>query len=152
MAGRGRPSVYTAEIAATICARLAEGQSLREVCRGKGMPGETTVRSWAIDDVHGFSAQYAKAREAGYQLLADELLEIADDGSNDWMQRKNADGDSEDVVNHEHIARSRLRVDTRKWMLSKVLPKIYGDKVAVTGGDGGPLQVAVQKFGASDAD
>ena len=96
------------------------------------MPTESTVRLWALveDDVKrpGFFAQYARAREIGYYAMADETLEISDDGTNDWMKRTQGD-DTIDVVNNEAIARSRLRVDTRKWLLSKALPKIYGDRV-----------------------
>lgn len=91
------------------------------------MPAESTVRAWAVEDREGFSAQYARAREIGYHAMADELMDIADDGRNDWMERRG----EEDIgwaANGEHIQRSRLRVDARKWMLSKVLPKIYGDK------------------------
>ena len=62
--------------------------------------------------------------------MADELLEIADDGSNDWMMRQHS-GDQSYAANGEHIQRSRLRLDTRKWLLSKALPKIYGDKLPV---------------------
>jgi hypothetical protein len=94
------------------------------------MPAESTVRGWALDDREGFSAQYTRARELGYLAMADELLEVADDGKNDWMERR-GDGDENPswVLNGEHVQRSRLRVDTRKWMLSKALPKIFGDKV-----------------------
>ena len=62
--------------------------------------------------------------------MADEMLEIADDGSNDWMLR-NGSGKELHGLNGEHIQRSRLRLDTRKWLLSKALPKIYGDKLPV---------------------
>lgn len=62
--------------------------------------------------------------------MADELLEIADDGSNDTTKNKAG----EDSLDAEWMARSRLRVDTRKWLLSKALPKIYGDKTAIVGG------------------
>ena len=93
-----------------------------------------------MDDREGFAAQYARAREVQFLAIADELLEIADDGRNDWMQRTGNDGGWD--LNGEHIQRSRVRIDTRKWMLSKMLPKVYGDKteVAVTGANGGPLQ------------
>lgn len=132
----GRPTDYTAEIAAAICAALAEGKSLREVCRADDMPHESTVRAWALEDREGFSTQYARAREIGYQAMADELMEIADDGRNDWQLRLGEDGEGIPVLNSEHVQRSRLRVDTRKWMLSKVLPKLYGDKVEhKVGGD-----------------
>lgn len=137
----GRPTDFTPELAETICAELASGRSLRDVCSGEDMPAESTVRLWAIDNRDGFSAQYARAREIGYQAMADELLEIADNGHNDWMARRGED-DEGWQANGEHIQRSRLRVDTRKWMLSKVLPKIYGDKqsVEMTGKDGGPIE------------
>lgn len=129
MAARGRPSKYTPEIAKEICDRLAEGETLRQVCRSEGIPTEGAVRGWVLSDYHGFSSQYATAREIGYMTMADELLEIADDGTNDWSARQGADGDAGEVaLNGEHIQRSRLRVDTRKWLLSKALPKVYGDR------------------------
>ena len=86
----------------------------------------------------GFSKQYARARETGYELMADEIVEIADDGTNDWMLRNGPDGATEFAIDHEHVARFRLRLDTRKWLLSKALPKVYGDKVqhANSAGDG----------------
>lgn len=122
MAKRGRPSTYTPEIAKAICERLAAGETLRSICRGDDMPAEAAVRAWALDDVEGFSAHYARAREIGYATLGDQILEIADD----------ADGDPK---------RDRLRVDTRKWLLSKVLPKIYGDKLELGGPNGGPISL-----------
>jgi hypothetical protein len=139
----GRPTLYTEEIAQKICARLAEGESLRSICRDEGMPVEGTVRSWAINPEHPIFAQYRAAREAGYLLMADELLEISDDGSNDWMERSYGDDKPAGwVANGEHVSRSKLRVETRKWILSKALPKIYGDKITAehTGADGAPLE------------
>jgi hypothetical protein len=126
----GRPSSYTDEVSQAIISQLAEGRTLREVCRDEGMPPESTVRGWVLDDVNGFSAQYARAREIGYQAMADELLEVADDGRNDWMEREGENNEGWQV-NGEHLGRSRLRVDTRKWLLSKALPKVYGDKQTV---------------------
>ena len=131
MAKRGRPSAFTPEVVVIICEQLASGMTLREVCRAEDMPHESTVRKWAIEDYEGFYTHYAKAREIGYQIMADELVEIADDGSNDWMERQNKDGSTFTVLNGEHVQRSRLRVDTRKWLLSKALPKLYGDKMGV---------------------
>jgi hypothetical protein len=135
----GRPSLYTPELAVEICHRLSECGSLREVCRSEDMPDEVTVRRWAVEDRGGFSAQYAKAREIAYASLAEELLEIADDGSNDWMERNHGE-DAVWVTNGEAVARSRLRVDTRKWLLSKVLPKLYGDKLQVGGDPENPIK------------
>jgi len=123
----GRPSVYTDEIAATICERLAAGESLRAICRDPGLPVAATVLTWAKTNPT-FSEQYGSARQIGYQHLADDLLEIADDTVNDSL----ANEDGSPRQNGEWIARSRLRVDTRKWLLSKMLPKLYGDKLETT--------------------
>lgn len=105
------------------------------------MPDDRTVRQWALDAEHPFSPLYTRAREIGYHKMADELTDIADDASQDWVQRLDRHGNPYMAVDHDHIARSRLMVDTRKWLLSKALPKIYGDKVALTDPDGGVLQV-----------
>ena len=66
-------------------------------------------------------------------------LDIADDGSNDWVERKNADGSTTEVVNGEHIQRSRVRIDARKWLLSKLAPKKYGDKLEFAGDPNNPI-------------
>ena len=127
----GETSTFTHETARLICEQLATGKTLREVCRAENMPPESTVRLWALDDREGFAAHYTRAREIGYHAMADDMLEIADDGRNDWMERNGEDGAGWSV-NGEHMQRSRLRVDTRKWMLSKALPKVYGDKLDLT--------------------
>lgn len=126
----GRPSIYTPELAAEICRRLSLGETLRAICREDAFPNITTVMDWNLHDKEGFSKQYARARAAQAEHLFDELLEIADDGTNDWVEKK---GDTPGYdFNGEHYQRSRLRVDTRKWYLSKVLPKKYGDKLDLT--------------------
>jgi Transposase len=138
LVGMGRPITFTSEIAETICAKVAEGSSLRAVCRELDI-SEATVRRWYVTDEQGFSAQYAHARELQIEAMADELLEISDDGQNDWMKIKRG-GEEVEVPNNEVLQRSRLRVDTRKWLMSKIVPKKYADKIAVTGGDGsGPI-------------
>lgn len=148
MGKRGRPTIFSSEIAEQICERLAEGHSLREICAADDMPHEATVRRWALEDRDGFSTQYTKAREIGYHMMADELLEIADDGTNDWIERR--DGENAGyVVNGEHVGRSRLRLDTRKWLLSKALPKIYGDKVQTE--HSGSVKVTTITMGFVDA-
>lgn len=90
-----------------------------------------------------FAAQYVRACDARALYLAEELVDIADDGTNDWITRQNSDGEDYEVPNNEHIQRSRLRVDTRKWLLSKLMPKVYGDKITneLTGPDGGPVDI-----------
>lgn len=137
-----RPSLFTEELAIEICSRLASGESLRSICRDETMPGLTTTYRW-LSERESFRNQYARAREDQADTLADEILEISDDGRNDWMIRvRDEDGkESGAVLNAEHIQRSRLRVDARKWIAAKLKPKKYGDKVIqeVSGIDGGPI-------------
>lgn len=139
----GRPSSFTEDIAKSICDRLAHGQSLREICRDDKMPGLTTVMTW-LRKHEEFRAQYTLAREDQADYLFDEIVEIADDGTNDWMLRQHGEGDEAEVPNHEHINRSRLRIDTRKWAASKLSPKKYGERIVNehTGKDGGPIETA----------
>lgn len=139
----GRPTLYTEEIANTICERLIEGQTIREIAEDENMPSKRTITRWATEPEHPFWPLYVRAREAQCIGMAEEILEISDDGSNDWMQRQGKDGETSWQLNGEHIQRSKLRVDTRKWVLSKVLPRVYGDKVTAehTGKNGGPIQV-----------
>lgn len=118
----GRPSEYTEDRAEAICEALADGKSLVQVCDQEGMPSRETVRRWLKADLHGFRAKYAHAREQQAVALADEILQIADDGTNDTQ----TDEEGRVIVNHDHINRSRLRVDARKWLASKLLPKVYG--------------------------
>lgn len=129
----GRPSVFTPELSQKICARLAEGESLRSICRGYDMPAISTVMYWLLDeDKKDFLEQYKVARDIQADLMVEEMLEIADDGTNDYIEKYRQDGEIFTVVNAEHIQRSRLRVDTRKWTASKLKPKKYGDKLDLT--------------------
>ncbi|ELY4865855.1 DNA packaging protein [Cronobacter sakazakii] len=125
----GRPSDYTEELAEIICLRLAEGESLRSVCRDEGMPSKQAVLRWLARN-ESFRAQYVRAKEEGAEAIAEELFDIADDGSNDWMEKLDKDGEAIGYqLNGEHVQRSKLRIDTRKWYLSKILPKKYGDRI-----------------------
>lgn len=126
----GRPSDYTPELASDICAQLAVGNSLRTVCSDESMPCLSTIFSW-FRKYPEFLQQYEKAKEESADALAEEMLDIADDGTNDWQERQNKDGSTYIALNPEHVQRSRLRVDTRKWIASKLKPKKYGDKTAV---------------------
>ena len=111
---KGRPVIYTLEIAEAICARLAQGEALYEICRGEGMPPESTVRQWHIDDHGGFAAKYARARDIGLDGRADRLRDIA-------RSAIGLDGPGVQAI--------RLVVDTEKWYLSKLAPKRYGDRL-----------------------
>lgn len=127
---RGAPTRYTKALADRICERLARGETLRAICRDKGMPPESTVRRWYVDDFHGFAAQYARARDMGLDAMADEIMDVADDARNDYMEREDPDNPGFNFMG-EAVQRSRLRVDARKWYLSKLAPKRYGDKQEV---------------------
>lgn len=125
----GRPTSFTEELGKEICRRIAEGESIRTIVKEEEMPCASTIFNWLLDeDKKRFLEQYETARNIQAEVMFEELLEIADDGSNDWMQRENKDGSTYESLNTEAIGRSRLRVDTRKWYLSKVLPKKFGEK------------------------
>ncbi|WP_369986403.1 terminase small subunit protein [Sinorhizobium fredii] len=107
-----------------ILEKLSIGKSLREICSVGGMPSESLVRKWVMLD-EDFGAQYARAREAGMEALADEILQIADSQEGDILKTE----DGREMVNHDAIQRARLRVDARKWLMSKIAPKKYGDRL-----------------------
>lgn len=138
--------VYTEAIAQEICERIALGESLNSICKSKHLPAESTVRLWVINEISPeFTARYALARQMQFDRWADEILDIADNSTNDWMIRQVKDGEDCVVVNSEHINRSRLRVDSRKWLLCKMVPKVFGDRLQqeITGAGGLPLQVLI---------
>ncbi|EPT2859784.1 ubiquitin carboxyl-hydrolase [Proteus mirabilis] len=114
------------ETAHDICSKLAEGESLRSVCRRPGMPSKATVFRWLSENAE-FRDQYAKATEQRADALFEEILEIADDVLPDSAE----------------VAKAKLRIDTRKWSLARMSPKKYGDKVTqeITGADGGAIQI-----------
>lgn len=126
---KGAPSKYTQEIADEICDRLTKGESLVKMCDDEHMPNPATVYRWlAVHD--SFREKYTSAREAQADAIFDEILDIADDGRNDWMENV----DDEGAVlgykfNGEAARRSQIRIDARKWMAGKLRPKKYGDKL-----------------------
>ncbi len=126
----GRPEVYRQKLADKICEKIAEGYSLRTACKGEGMPALSTVFLWFRTKPE-FSDQYAKATQERTEAMAEDILDIADDGSNDLMtiQKGNL---TYEIENKEVTNRSKLRVDTRKWLMSKMKPRKYGEKLDVT--------------------
>ena len=133
----GRPSKKTPELMSAICERLGLGESLYTICDEIKI-GYSTVMTWLGND-EAFQEQYARAREAQADFYAQECIQIADDGSNDTYELE----DGIKKVSHDHIQRSRLRVDARKWYASKLAPKKYGEKFTqeLTGADGKDLTV-----------
>lgn len=121
----GRPTIYTQDLADEICSQLAEGISLRTICLPEEMPNKSTVFRW-LRTHEEFCDQYAKAKESSADALLEDMFSIADDQDED-------------------VARSRLRVDVRKWAASKLKPKKYGDKITNehSGPDGSAIPVQI---------
>ena len=138
----GRHSEFSIEIADKICERLALGESLRAVCSDNDMPCEATVYKW-LRAYPEFVETYACAREVQADTFVDDILDIADNGTNDWMRRAGADGEASWVENGESLKRSQIRIDARKWLAGKYKPKKYGDKIVSehTGLGGGAIQI-----------
>jgi transposase-like protein len=128
----GRPSRYTNKLADKICKMIAEGQSVRSICAKKDMISMQTFFRWLREN-EKFREQYARACEERSYMHAEEIIEIADDATNDYMeQHDESDELTGYKLNGENIQRSRLRIDTRKWLMSKLNPKVYGDKLDMT--------------------
>lgn len=115
-------STYNQETADAICERLMEGESLRSICLGDDMPSLSTVMKWRVDN-EAFSEQYAHARETQADVLADQVVHIAD------------------TATDPHLA--RLQMDARKWYAGKMKSKLYGDKQQVEHSGGVSLTQAL---------
>lgn len=105
------------------------------------MPSRTTVLKWARD-LPEFTDQYARAREDLLEFWAEDILDISDESSGDYVQVTEGE-ETVTRVDHEYISRSKLRVDSRKWLLSKLAAKKYGDRISaeLSGPNGGPIQI-----------
>lgn len=124
----GRHTTFTPEKATEICEKLSQGIPLAVICREEGMPAVRTVSDWK--SAHpSFAADFVRAREEGFDALAAQCIEIADDEEHDWTLTKKGP-----VVSEVAIGRARLQVDTRLKLLAKWYPAKYGEKVDVTTG------------------
>ena len=113
---------FSQEIFDEICVRIAEGESLRKICKDEKMPSLVAVWKW-LNNSEELVKQYTRAREEQAETLVDEMIDIADYKKDDTY----LDEDGKEIINQEVIARSRLRVDARKWVASKLKPKKFGD-------------------------
>lgn len=146
----GRPPIYTDEIADVICERIASGESLRRILKDEGMPSMPTVMRWALN-IPEFESKYARARQMQAEVWADEMIDIADDAVNDYMEKKNKDGDAVGYeLNGENIQRSKLRLEQRRWYAEKLRPKVYGPKIAVGGAPDLPPIKTTSQLDVSD--
>jgi len=155
----GRPSDYTQELADDLCRQFALGHSMRKVCVNEDMPAMTTIFRW-LRTKEEFKQQYETAKDEAADLMVEEINDIADNSTNDYMANRVEMAEMEDKtigelseseisnligrLAPEHIQRSRLRVDARKWTASKLKPKKYGDKTTTehSGVDGKPIEHA----------
>lgn len=142
---RGGQTLFTPALAAHIRDELAKGIPLTIICAEPGMPCDETVRNWAAKDA-AFALDIARAREQGFDRIALDALEIADQRHRDTIHTEH--GEKPDT---EWIARSKLRIETRLKLLAKWDPKRYGDKTTteITGAGGGDLNIGLRFIGAA---
>lgn len=162
----GRPSIYTPELADEICNRIASGRTTLSVSRDEDMPALSTIYDWRDSGKHPmFSEMYARAREKLCQHWADEIVEDSLNQSRDQQERViKKDGYSEKLGTYNEtvvttssdntaVQRDKLIVDTKKWLLARLRPKEYGDKIEqqLTGKDGAEFQpilnITIEKKG-----
>jgi hypothetical protein len=122
----GRPSIYSDDLAQEICRRLADGESLRSICRDDDMPAKSTVLLWVVTPGHLFSDQYARAREAAGYSHADEMVDL---------RHRVLSGDVEPNA-------GRVVADMLKWSAERMAPKKHSPRQEVTGPGGGAVQVS----------
>ena len=124
----GRPSVYSDQLADKICELLVEGNSLNAICKLDGMPQISTVFRW-LRTKPEFATSYARARDEQAETHWDEIIQIADDGTNDWIEKLEGDKPVGYILNGEAVQRSKLRVHARMWVAARMKPRKYGSGV-----------------------
>lgn len=117
------------EIMSLICKRIAEGESLRAVLRSSGMPSRGVFFEW-ITSSEQRANQYARATEIRAEQIFEEMLEIADTEKETTVITEKDAGAS--ISKRDHVNHRKLQIDTRKWVLSRMMPKKYGDKIDIT--------------------
>lgn len=132
----GRPSSFTQEIAEIICIRIAEGESLREICKDDDMPTRMTIYRWLQADPV-FCDHYTRAREDQADTLADEIIAIADEQPEVIAVTDKHGALIEHKLDGAFLQWQKNRIEARKWTAMKLKPKKYGDRVAVEGVEGG---------------
>jgi hypothetical protein len=125
---RGRQLTYTREKADLILHRMAHGETLSAICRCAGMPDRTTFWSWCDAGLDDLPHRYAQARTRQADSWADQIMAVANDSSAD-KRTVEKDGREVEVIDHENINRSRLKVDSMKWLMSKLHPRQYGERI-----------------------
>lgn len=122
------PTEIPPGVAEAICERMCKAESLRSICRDPSMPPRSVIMKWIIGDVNGFHSQYTHARDVGLDQMADETLEISDTAV-EAIVEEYSDKNGRKITKSDAWNHRRLQIDTRKWYLSKLAPKKYGDKI-----------------------
>lgn len=137
----GRPTKYTEQIANEICDLISEGEPLTRICRRDDMPCLRTVYNWLDDpEREEFLHKYNAKRERQADTMFDHITEIADDGTNDWMEVRDKDDNIIGWrVNGEAVQRSKLRIEARRWQAARLRPKKYGERTIIGGDPDNPL-------------
>lgn len=146
----GRPSTYTEKLAKQICSQIAVGRSLVKICSADDMPSDGTVYRWLAEH-QSFQEMYARAREQMVVFLGEELLQIADDATQDTIEVTTAKGETYTQANHAAVQRARLQVDTRKWLMAKLMPRKYGERATEAEADTTDTRVVVEGGMPDDA-
>ncbi len=144
----GRPTKRTPELTKKFCRLISLGKSIRYACEEVNI-SITTWLDWIATD-EGFAKQYASAKQQAIELMADDILSISDDDSEDAIYAECDDKSGKSakrLQNSEFINRSRLRVDTRKWLMSKLVPKKYGDKMGLEHSGESKMEIVVHMDG-----
>lgn len=139
----GRPAKYTKELADRVCFELSQGKSLRTVCKNDWCPEGVTIFKW-MREMPEFLSQYEKAKQESADALAEEIMDIADTPMEGDEVTINADG-SKVIKKGDMLGHRRLQIDSRKWIMSKMKPKKYGEKLDMTTG-GEKLESVLVKF------
>lgn len=146
---RTQRTPYSDKLVDDICAELALGKSVKEACASvENGPHPSTFWDWLLR-MDAVAEKYARAKSMAADVYVDEIIQIADDGARD----KRLDADGKEIVDYDHIQRSRLRVDARKWAASKIAPKKYGDRLQHANDPDNPMPVMVMpcvKLGGED--
>jgi hypothetical protein len=130
---QGRPSVMTEATKAEILKRIAAGETLMQVCESPHLPERSTVIDYSKRD-DAFSADLTRARADWAVAQADIIVGIIDDSSNDWEEKRTFGGATETRLNREAVERSKARVEVRKWLMERFLPKAFSvDATKLTG-------------------
>lgn len=154
----GGKGIYDDKLATEFCERMCKGEAPTQICQDPRMPSYPTIIRWTLSDdpkLEAFRIMYEESKKIMWLYHADQMLDLSDNSANDYMDRYNKfTEETERVFDNENVQRSKLRIDTRKWLLAKMLPHVFGEKVDVSigGRDGKPIAIAAITMSAEDAE